>query len=211
LPAVEAVPAEPGDIALVLHTSGTTARPKIVPLTQTNLATSAANIVHSLSLTPDDRCLNVMPLFHIHGLMAGLLAPLAAGGSVVATPGFDAFRFLGWLEELHPTWYTAVPTMHQMVLERAERQPEAAKRARLRFLRSSSAPMPPVVMERLEAQFAAPLIEAYGMTEASHQMAANPLPPGIRKPGSVGKGCWGRDRNQARRRELRNRESAERS
>ncbi len=189
LPAAEPVLAAPDDVALVLHTSGTTARPKLVPLTQLNLATSVANIVRSLGLTPDDRCLNVMPLFHIHGLVAGLLSSLAAGGSVIATPGLDAFRFLAWLEELRPTWYTAVPTMHQMVLARAERQPDAARRAGLRFLRSSSAPMPPVVMQRLEAAFGAPLIEAYGMTEASHQMAVNPLPPGIRKPGSVGRGA----------------------
>jgi oxalate---CoA ligase len=179
---------EPDDVALVLHTSGTTARPKIVPLTQRNLAISAANIVRSLALTPADRCLNVMPLFHIHGLMAGLLSSLAAGGSVVATPGFDAFRFFGWLEETRPTWYTSVPTMHQLVLSRGERHRKAAKAARLRFMRSSSSPMPPVVMERLEELFDAPSIEAYGMTEASHQVATNPLPPGERKPGSVGRG-----------------------
>ncbi|HXH20687.1 MAG TPA: acyl--CoA ligase [Dehalococcoidia bacterium] len=179
----------PDDVALVLHTSGTTSRPKLVPLTQRNLAASAANILRSLELTPEDRCLNVMPLFHIHGLMAGLLAPLAAGGSVVCSPGFDAFRFLGWLEAHQPTWYTAVPTMHQLVLARAERDPRAARKARLRFLRSSSAPMPPVVMQRLEVAFDAPLIEAYGMTEAAHQMATNPLPPGVRKPGSVGRGA----------------------
>jgi acyl-CoA synthetase (AMP-forming)/AMP-acid ligase II len=179
----------PDDVALVLHTSGTTARPKVVPLTLGNLAASASNIVASLRLAPADRCLNVMPLFHIHGLMAGLLSPLAAGGSVVCSPGFEAFRFFGWLGEQRPTWYTAVPTMHQMVLSRAERSPEAARAARLRFLRSSSAPMPPVVMEGLESVFGAPLIEAYGMTEASHQMATNPLPPGTRKPGSVGLGA----------------------
>ncbi len=108
--------AEPDDIALVLHTSGTTARPKIVPLSQRNLATSVGNIMTSLALTPSDRCLNVMPLFHIHGLMAALLASLGAGASIVTSPGFDAFRFFGWLEETKPTWYTAVPTMHQLVL-----------------------------------------------------------------------------------------------
>jgi acyl-CoA synthetase (AMP-forming)/AMP-acid ligase II len=179
--------AGPEDIALVLHTSGTTARPKIVPLTQRNLAVSARNIASSLELGPGDRCLNVMPLFHIHGLMAALLASLTAGGSTVCTPGFDAFRFFGWLESTKPTWYTAVPTMHQLVLSRAERQPQTARAAGLRFIRSSSAPLPPVVMERLEAVFGAPLIEAYGMTEASHQMATNPLPPEERRPGSVGK------------------------
>jgi acyl-CoA synthetase (AMP-forming)/AMP-acid ligase II len=181
--------AEPDDVALVLHTSGTTARPKIVPLRQRNLIVSAGNIRESLALTPADRCLNVMPLFHIHGLMAALLASLSAGASVVTSPGFDAFRFFGWLEETQPTWYTAVPTMHQLVLSRAGRQKETVDRARLRFIRSSSASLPPTVMAELEETFGCPVIEAYGMTEASHQMATNPLPPGGRKPGAVGLGA----------------------
>ncbi len=180
--------AGPDDIALILHTSGTTSRPKIVPLSQRNLIASAANIVRSLALTPADRCLNVMPLFHIHGLVAGVLSTLASGGSVACTPGFDAFNFFAWLDELKPTWYTAVPTMHQLILGRAARQADIIARNRLRFLRSSSASLPPVVMEQIEAAFGAPMIEAYGMTEASHQMATNPLPPGERKPGSVGRG-----------------------
>jgi oxalate---CoA ligase len=181
--------AGPEDIALVLHTSGTTARPKIVPLSQQNLVTSANNIMASLDLRPEDRCLNVMPLFHIHGLMAALLASLGAGASVVTSSGFDAFRFFAWLEETQPTWYTAVPTMHQLVLARAGRHQDVIDRAKLRFVRSSSASLPPTVMAELERTFKAPVIEAYGMTEASHQMAANPLPPGARKPGSVGLGA----------------------
>ncbi|GBD32671.1 putative sulfoacetate--CoA ligase [bacterium HR33] len=185
-------PAEPekpraADTALVLHTSGTTSRPKIVPLTQENLTTSALSIAKHLGLAPSDRCLNPMPLFHIHGLVAGLLAPLASGGSAVIPPGFDAFKFLDWLEEFRPTWYTAVPTMHQLVLERASRQPERTARLGLRFIRSSSASLAPVVLEQLERTFGVPVIEAYGMTEASHEMASNPLPPARRKPGSVGK------------------------
>jgi oxalate---CoA ligase len=181
--------AEPDDVAMVLHTSGTTARPKIVPLRQRNLIISSGNIRESLALTPADRCLNVMPLFHIHGLMAALLASLSAGASVVTSPGFDAFRFFGWLEETQPTWYTAVPTMHQLVLSRAARQKETVERTKLRFIRSSSASLPPTVMAELEETFGAPVIEAYGMTEASHQMATNPLPPAARKPGAVGKGA----------------------
>jgi acyl-CoA synthetase (AMP-forming)/AMP-acid ligase II len=181
--------AESDDVALVLHTSGTTARPKIVPLRQRNLLVSAGNIRESLALTPADRCLNVMPLFHIHGLMAALLASLSAGASVVTSPGFDAFRFFGWLEETQPTWYTAVPTMHQLVLSRAARQKETVERTKLRFIRSSSASLPPTVMADLEKTFGCPVIEAYGMTEASHQMATNQLPPGARKPGAVGLGA----------------------
>jgi oxalate---CoA ligase len=172
----------PDDEALVLHTSGTTSRPKIVPLRQRNLARSARNIAASLQLTASDRSLTVMPLFHIHGIMSGLLAPLAVGGSVVCTPGFDAFAFHRWLEELRPTYYSAVPTMHQMVLARS---PDFRPTS-LRFVRSSSASLARPVLEGLVERFGVPVIEAYGMTEASHQMTCNPLPPGTVKPGSVG-------------------------
>ena len=177
--------AELDDIALILHTSGTTSRPKIVPLTQANVATSANNIAASVAFTPDDRGLNVMPLFHIHGLIAGVLAPLSRGGSVFCTPGFNALKFFAAMEEVAPTWYTAVPTMHQAILTRAAQNKDVIARHPLRFLRSSSSSMPPQVIGELEATFHAPLIEAYGMTEAAHQMASNPL-RGVRKPGSVG-------------------------
>ncbi len=176
-------------VALILHTSGTTSRPKMVPLSQRNLCASAHHIVQSLQLTPADRCLNVMPLFHIHGLVAALLASLAAGGSVVCTPGFASDRFFDWLARSNPTWYTAVPTMHQAICAQAERLGKSGVEDRLpslRFVRSSSASLPPSVMAELERVFDAPVIEAYGMTEASHQMASNPLPPLPRKPGSVG-------------------------
>ncbi len=187
VPAAPGPPPSPGDVALVLQTSGTTSRPKTVPLTHANLAVSAANIAESLALTAADRCLMVMPLFHIHGLIAGLLAPLSAGGAIACPGDFNAFRFFEWLDAFRPTWYTAVPTMHQLILSRASRHAEALERASLRFVRSSSAPLPPVVLERIEETFGVPMIEAYGMTEATHQMAAQPLPPGVRKPGSVGR------------------------
>ncbi len=174
------------DVGLVLHTSGTTSRPKIVPLLQRNLAASAGHIAATLELGVADRGLNIMPLFHIHGLMAAVLATLRSGGSVVCTPGFNALKFFSWLQEANPTWYTAVPTMHQAILARAERNRETCTRAGLRFVRSSSASLPPQVMEALEATFHCPVIESYGMTEAAHQMASNPLPPAPRKPGSVG-------------------------
>ena len=175
----------PGDVALVLHTSGTTGRPKRVPLTHANLAFSAANIARSLELSPADRCLNVMPLFHIHGLVGVLLASLHAGSSAICTPGFDAFKFLGWLEDQQPTWYSAVPTIHQAVLSRSKTRQSDLRHA-LRFIRSASSALPPTVLGDLEEAFGVPVIEAYGMTEASHQVAANPLPPGERRPGSVG-------------------------
>ena len=172
----------PEDEALVLHTSGTTSRPKLVPLLQRNLAASARNIASSLELDAGDRSLNVMPLFHIHGIMAGLLAPLSAGGSAVATPGFDAFSFGRWLDSLEPTYYSAVPTMHHLVLARTRRRRDGT----LRFVRSSSSALPRSVYDGLRDLFGVPVIEAYGMTEATHQMTANPLPPREAKPGSVG-------------------------
>ncbi len=178
--------AGPEDVALVLHTSGTTARPKIVPLTNANLAASAGHIAHTLRLAPGDACLNIMPLFHIHGLIAATLSSLAAGAAVCCTPGFNAFKFAEWIGEVRPTWYTAVPTMHQAILLRAGKHRELMRGVGLRFVRSSSASLPPQVMAELETLFGAPVIEAYGMTEASHQMASNPLPPRARKPGSVG-------------------------
>ena len=174
------------DAALVLHTSGTTSRPKIVPLTAANLCASARNISGWLSLGPGDRCLNIMPLFHIHGLMAGVLASLDAGGTVICTPGFNALRFFAWLDGTAPTWVTAVPTMHQAILARAPRNREVIARRRLRLLRSSSSSLPAPVMGELEAAFDAPVIESYGMTEASHQMTSNPMPPAERRPGGVG-------------------------
>ncbi len=179
-------PAQADDVALVLHTSGTTSRPKIVPLRHVNVTASAFHIGRTLRLAPDDRCLNIMPLFHIHGLMAATLASLGAGASVCATPGFNAFRFFAWFEEVRPSWVTAVPTMYQALLPYAERNREIIARGRLRLLRSSSASLPPQVMTALEAAFGVPVIESYGMTEASHQMASNPLPPAPRYAGSVG-------------------------
>jgi acyl-CoA synthetase (AMP-forming)/AMP-acid ligase II len=180
--------AAPDDIALILHTSGTTSRPKRVPIRHRNLATSAANIMATYGLSAADRALCVMPLFHIHGIVASLLSTLASGGTVIVPPGFDALKFWAWVEEFRPSWYSAVPTMHQLLLARAERNAELVAKSRFRFIRSSSAPLPPVVMERLEAAFGAPVLESYGMTEASHQMASNPLPPAPHKAGSVGVG-----------------------
>jgi acyl-CoA synthetase (AMP-forming)/AMP-acid ligase II len=178
-------PAEAHDVALILHTSGTTSRPKIVPLRHANIWTSAGNIATSLELSENDRALNVMPLFHIHGLIAGLSAPLSRGGAVFCTAGFNALKFFAAMEEARPTWYTAVPTMHQTILTRAGRHKEIIANHPLRFVRSSSSSLPPTVIGELEAAFKCPVIEAYGMTEATHQMASNPL-NGIRKPGSVG-------------------------
>ena len=170
--------AEADDVALVLHTSGTTSRPKIVPLLQRNVCASARNIRGTLRLTPDDTCLNVMPLFHIHGLMAPVLSSLSSGATVVCTPGFNALRIFGWLDEVEPSWYSAVPTMHQAILARAPRNADSVAKARenLRLIRSSSSSLPPQVLAELEETFGVPVVEAYAMTEASHQMTCNQLP-----------------------------------
>jgi acyl-CoA synthetase (AMP-forming)/AMP-acid ligase II len=178
--------AEPDDVALLLHTSGTTSRPKLVPLTQRNILASAHHIGATLGLTSADRCLNIMPLFHIHGLIGAVLSSLAAGGSVFCTPGFNALKFFAWLDEAAPSWYSAVPTMHQAILARADRNRDIIARRRLRLIRSSSSSLPPPVMAELEATFGCPVIESYGMTEAAHQMTSNPLPPRPRRAGSVG-------------------------
>ena len=183
--AADTLPAS-DDVALILHTSGTTSRPKIVPLLQSNVAASAVNVRESLALTRDDCCLNVMPLFHIHGLIAAVSGSLAAGASISCAPGFDALKFYSWLEEVNPSWYTAVPTMHQAILARAPRNAAIIENARLRFLRSSSSSLPGPVMTELANTFGAPVVEAYGMTEAAHQMCCNPIEPGHQKPGAVG-------------------------
>lgn len=178
--------ARPEDVALLLHTSGTTSRPKIVPLSHENLCVSARQIAAALGLSASDRCLNVMPLFHIHGLVGGLLSVLVSGGSVVCAPGFQAECFLDWALQCAPSWYTAVPTIHQSILDEAERAPDKARTLSFRFIRSSSAALAPTLLSAMERRWEAPVVESYGMTEASHQMTTNPLPPRTRKPGSVG-------------------------
>ncbi len=174
------------DTALVLHTSGTTSRPKIVPLTHRNIFYSVQNMMETYALTRDDTSLNMMPLFHIHGLVGALAASLAAGASIVCTPGFLPDEVPGWLAEFAPTWYSSVPTIHQALLELVHRRPEIPARVHLRFIRSCSSFLAPLLAEELEEVFGAPVLEAYGMTEAAHQISSNPLPPRPHKFGSVG-------------------------
>jgi amino acid adenylation domain-containing protein len=178
--------AQPDDVALVLHTSGTTSQPKIVPLTHTNICSSAYNYSVTFELTQSDLCLNVMPLFHVHGLIGVVLSSLLAGASVVCTPGFYALQFFAWMEEFQPTWYTAAPTMHQAILVRAASSRGIIERLSLRFIRSGSAPLPLQVLTALEHVFNVPVIEVYGLTESSALITSNPLPPRVRKAGSVG-------------------------
>lgn len=177
---------QPDDAALILHTSGTTSKPKIVPLTHANICNSAYNIMQVLHLKGGDRCLNVMPLFHIHGLIAALFSSIAAGASVVCTEGFYATKFFKWIEDFRPTWYTAVPTMHQAILQRVSQNQSVVENHSLRLIRSSSAPLPRTAIQEMEQVFHVTVIESYGMTEAAHQITSNPLPPRARKTGSVG-------------------------
>jgi acyl-CoA synthetase (AMP-forming)/AMP-acid ligase II len=182
-------PDSPDDVALILHTSGSTGRPKRVPLTHANLTISAGNIVRSYALTAEDVSLCVMPLFHVHGLVASTLATLASGGTVVVPGKFNPLAFWRVVRDHGVTWYSAVPTLHQLLLSRVERGAERPAGAEgLRFIRSCSAALRPQTMQDLESAFGAPVLEAYGMTEAAHQMASNPLPPGARHAGSVGRG-----------------------
>lgn len=170
-------------IALLLHTSATTGRARIVPLTHSNLRAIAANSRLTLNLTSTDRFLSMMPLFHLQGLMS-CLAQLLAGGSVICSAGFDAGASLSWLEEYRPTWYTAGPTAHRAILPLIERHPDILERSPLRFVRSIGAPLPQVLMEHLERALHIPVLEGYGMTEGG---AITSNTPHQRKPGSVGR------------------------
>jgi acyl-CoA synthetase (AMP-forming)/AMP-acid ligase II len=126
-------------------------------------------------------------LFHVHGLVASTLSTFLAGGIVVVPAKFSPLSFWRAARDGHVSWYSAVPTIHQLLLTRAGNERPAGAQG-LRFIRSCSAALTPDTMRKMEQVFGAPVIEAYGMTEAAHQMCSNPLPPGERKAGSVGQG-----------------------
>jgi acyl-CoA synthetase (AMP-forming)/AMP-acid ligase II len=176
------------DVAMILHTSGTTSRPKRVPMRHRNLIASAENIIRAYDLAASDTTLCLMPLFHIHGLVGCMLSTLASGGTLVCPPGFSALEFWKWVTRFKPTWYSAAPTMHQAILARASHNTAVVQANPFRFVRSSSASLSPIIIEQLEATLKAPVIESYSMTEAAHLMTTNPLPPKVRKPGTVGYG-----------------------
>jgi acyl-CoA synthetase (AMP-forming)/AMP-acid ligase II len=177
----------PDQVAVLLLTSGTTARPKIVPQTHANICTSAYSSVAAWALTETDRCINMLPLFHGHGLHNTLMASLAAGASVACTPGWDPNSFFDWLTTFRPTWYSAVAAIHKAILDQVRHDRKPLAECPLRFVRSGSAPLPSAVLAELESTFGAPVIEFYAMTETtSTPIACNPLPPGRRKTGSAG-------------------------
>ena len=182
---------EADDVALLLPTSGTTGRAKQVPLTHANLTISIRNIVETYQLTPEDVSLCVMPLFHVHGLVASTLAALLSGGTVVMPSRFNALKFWSLVEANGVTWYSAVPAIHHVLLNRARsranRGLDRGSYPRLRFVRSCSSPLYPDDLLGMEELFGAPVLEAYGMTEAAHQVASNSLPKDKRVLGSVGR------------------------
>jgi acyl-CoA synthetase (AMP-forming)/AMP-acid ligase II len=182
-------PVEGDDIALLLFTGGTSGSPKLVPLTHRNIAASIKNITSSYALSPDDATLLVMPMFHGHGLIGGLLSTLGSGGSayVPSTGSFSAHLFWPDVVRLGVTWYTAVPTIHRILLSRADHEYPKSSPVSLRFIRSCSAPLDDELAAASAATFGAPMIGAYGMTETCHQLASNPLPVnGTNKTSSVG-------------------------
>jgi len=174
------------NIAIILHTSGTTAKPKIVPLKSSNILASAKNIISILKLSEKDICLDLMPFFHVHGLMVAV-STLLSGGTVICPPKFEANQFYQWIKEFGPTWFTASPTIHQSILDLARQNRKIIKKSQLRFIRSSSAAMPIKLLAELEKKWRAPVAESYGMSEAALQITSNPLPPELKKIGSAGK------------------------
>ena len=174
------------DTSLVFQTSGTTAKPKVVPLSHSNVVAVARNVQALYGLGPNDRCLNVMPMFHSHALVFAMLSCLAGGGGIVCAPRFDPHAFYHWIAEFQPTWYTAVPTIHQAVIQHSAQYRQLAPRHRFRFVASGSASLSPATLIALEAVVEAPVIESYGLSETATIFASNPMPPATRKPGSVG-------------------------
>lgn len=185
-PDVEAPAPSPARVALVLHTSGSTAAPKIVPLTERNLIASAENVARSLALTGEDLCLSTMPLFHIGALVDLLLAPLSVGGRVVVAPAMTASDFFTHMRRFSPTWYQGVPTMLHALLRSVRAEGGERPGGTLRFIRSVSSPLGADMLAEVERTFGVPVIEIYGMTETAGVITSNPLPPGERRPGSVG-------------------------
>lgn len=178
-------PADPEDVGLALPTTGTTGRSKFVLLRHRNFCAAAENTMAALQLTQSDRCLDVMPLYHAHGLVAGVFASLRAGAQVMCTPAFEAARFFEWFSECRPTWYTAVPTMHLAIVSEAARHRELIGACPLRFVRSASSTLPQPLLADLERTFHAVVCEGYGLTEVS-QLTNTPLDARARKPGSLG-------------------------
>jgi acyl-CoA synthetase (AMP-forming)/AMP-acid ligase II len=178
---------KPINTALILYTSGTTGKPKLVPLSHSNMIASIENIVATYDLSPSDCTYAIMPLFHVHGMMASVLATLGSGGSIVlpSTGRFSPSVFWQELNGNKCTWVTAVPTMHQILLQ--VKVPAGFERHCLRFIRSCSSALAPAILDQMEKRYGVDVLEAYAMTEACHQMTSNPMEGTYRRrPGTVG-------------------------
>ena len=178
--------AEPEDVAFLMHTSGSTSRPKMAPLTHLNVCSGAANNATHLQLTSLDRCLCVTGMFYTQGILVSVLSPLMTGGSTVLTPGYDPLNFFAWIDEFRPTWYAAPTAIQRSILSRAALHSDIVSRSRLRVIRCSSAPADSDLIAEVEQLFGAPMLDSYGMTETSSTIAGESLGKGERKRGSVG-------------------------
>lgn len=176
------------DDAMIMFTGGTTGLPKMVPWTHDNIAGSVRAIIAGYQLGPRDATVAVMPLYHGHGLIAALMSTLASGGTVLlpARGRFSAHTFWDDIDAVAATWYTAVPTIHQILLERAAAAPAESPRATLRFIRSCSAPLTSEVARALQREFSAPVLCAFGMTEATHQVASTGIDQEVNPAVSTG-------------------------
>jgi acyl-CoA synthetase (AMP-forming)/AMP-acid ligase II len=173
----------PGDVALLIYTSGTTGRPKGVILDHANVAAETAMIVDWFTMTADVRCLLVLPLFHVNGIMLSVLSPLVAGGSTAIAPRFDAKRFWPLVERVRPTFFSAVPTIYAMLTAQpSDVRPDLSS---LNYVVCGAAPMPADAIRAFEARYGVPIVEGYGLSECTVAATANP-PDGERKPGTVG-------------------------
>jgi acyl-CoA synthetase (AMP-forming)/AMP-acid ligase II/thioesterase domain-containing protein/acyl carrier protein len=184
-PSARPGPAQPDDLALVLTTSGTTSYSKVVPVTHRQLVAKIARHAKAQKMTAADRCLSLMPLFHGHGLYTSLGSTLFSGGSVIALPEFSVEAFFRLIATLAPTWYTGSYTFHHAICAAAPDHADAIAASRLRFVKTGSGHLDPRIVEALETLFRAPVISTYASTETSY-ICGTPLPPAVRKPGTVG-------------------------
>lgn len=184
-PPAQLPPRRPGDTALIVRTSGTTGEPKLVQLSQAMVLASARDLARHFGLTPSDCSINTRPMFHVAGLIVNVLSTVVSGGRMVSVPMQDPDAFFDAVARYEPTWFSGVPTMHQWILAHAEVYRRRAPQHRFRFVRSAAAALPPATLHKLEALTGAPVVETYGMSERT-PIAGNPMPPGRRKPGTVG-------------------------
>ncbi|MET8678865.1 AMP-binding protein [Streptomyces sp. NPDC004647] len=179
----DAAPPDTDALALLIYTSGTTGKPKGVMLTHANLAAMSTMMTEVSRLGEDDHSLLVLPLFHVNGIVVGVLSPLLVGGRVTVSGRFKADTFFRTVEAVRPTHFSAVPAIYAMLaaLPEAER-PDTSS---VRFAACGAAPMPAELIERFESRYGIPVVEGYGLSEGTCASTANPL-DGLRKPGTVG-------------------------